>query len=299
MNLIQISAPKSGSYWLYTILNLILEKKGVKARSFIQSQPVYQEAKNWDLSYEEQAGVDMLDIEEEGLFYRISSAFREPVPDPQEYAAGCSQAWTHSTLCSRSPAILSLFDKRVYIVRDPRDRALSSARFAFTPYMQRFYPSPYANPKEYLNHEYERLLDQWVWHVGNYLRKQEELDIHFIFYERLLLDFEQELQSLLRYLGFFLSKEEQQEIASAVSFSTMKAESPGHLQKGKYGKWVNQLSPKQKEVALERTQPLLEMLHYPSGVEMEENRLPSLPRPEERTSLKPLLESMQWQGLFV
>jgi aryl sulfotransferase len=299
MNLLQISAPKSGSYWLYTILNQIMEKKGIAAGSFIQQQPIYKEAKSWKLSFEEQAGVDMMDIEEDGCYYRISAAFREPIPEIQAYVASCRQAWTHSTLCSTSFDALPLFDKRVYIIRDPRDRALSAARFAFTPYMQQYYPCPYASPEAYLENEYEKLLEQWVWHVGNYLRQQKQLDIHFVFYERLLLDFENELKSLLAYLDLSLTAKEQQEIASVVSFSSMKASSPGHLQKGKYGKWADKLSDSQKETALEIAGPLLEMLHYPLRINQEEVQLPSLPAAGERAALKPMLEQIQWQHLFV
>lgn len=300
MNILQISAPKSGSYWLYTILNLILEKKEIYAQNFIRKQPVYSEAAHWNLSFEEQAAVDMMDIEEEGCYYRISSLFREQIHHPEEYARSCTQAWTHSTLCNRSFDVLPLFDKRVYIIRDPRDRALSAARFAFTPYMQQHYPSSYATPEEYLQNEYERLLDQWVWHVGNYLLQQERLNIHFVFYERLLLDIKAELQSLLQYLGLSLSKQEQQEIASAVSFASMKESSPGHLQKGRYGKWATELSDAQKEVALERSGTLLKLLHYPSGKEQEEeNQVPFLPKKEERNEIKAVVEQMQWQGLFV
>ncbi len=299
MNLLQISAPKSGSYWLYTILNQIMEKKGIAAKSYIQRQPVFDAAKSWQLSFKEQAGVDMMDIEEEGCYYRISSAFREPVSDLKEYASSCRQAWTHSTLCSTSFAALPLFNKRIYIIRDPRDRALSAARFAFTPYMQQYYPGSYASPEEYLEHEYERLLEQWVWHVGNYLLHQEQLDIHFVFYERLLFDFENELKALLSYLGLSLTSGEQQEIASAVSFSSMKANSPGHVQKGKFGKWSGKLSEPQKEIAVATAGPLLKMLHYPLQLAPNEVQLPSIPAARERAPLKPLLEEIQWEGLFV
>jgi aryl sulfotransferase len=79
-------------------------------------------------------------------------------------------------------------------VRDPRDRALSSAKFAFTPYMQEHYPTEYASPEAYLEGEYERLLDQWVWYTANYLLYRKKLDIHFVFYERLLEGFPGELE---------------------------------------------------------------------------------------------------------
>lgn len=299
MNLLQISAPKSGSYWLYTILKQILQKKGLPLSSFIQRQPVYQQAKHWKLSFQEQAGIDMVDIEDEGLYYRISSAYRQPVFKPEEYATACSLAWTHSAFCSRSFDILPLFNKRIYIVRDPRDRALSAARFAFTPYMQQYYPSSYKSPEAYLQGEYERLLEQWMWHVGNYLLRQETLDIHFVFYERLLYNFQEELQSLLAYLNLPLSLQQQQDIKEAVSFTSMKESSPGHVQKGKYGKWTAKLSGRQKERAIEEVGPMLQLFSYPLEMESEEPLLPSLPAQGDRKALGQLLEQMNWQGLFV
>ncbi|NJM16702.1 MAG: sulfotransferase domain-containing protein, partial [Bacteroidales bacterium] len=43
----------------------------------------------------------------------------------------------------RCYSVFPKFDKIVYIVRDPRDVALSMARFQFTPYMQTYYPHPF------------------------------------------------------------------------------------------------------------------------------------------------------------
>ena len=149
MNILQISAPKTGSYWLNTILKEILEKKGIDLDSFIKDQPVYEELNQRELSFEGQAGVDMMDIEDPGCYYRVSSLFREPITDLQEYSKNTTLAWTHSTYCSKSSEVFSLFDKRICIVRDPRDRALSSAKFAFTPYMQEHYPTHYSSPHNF------------------------------------------------------------------------------------------------------------------------------------------------------
>lgn len=299
MNILQISAPKSGSYWLYTILLNILEKKGIKRRSFIQNTSCFQQAKHLKLSFKGQAGVDMVDIEEEGCFYRISSAFRKKIPDLEHYAGATNLAWTHSSFCTTSAKIFPLFDKKICIVRDPRDRALSAAKFAFTPYMKEFYPSSYSSSEEYFMEEYERLLDQWSWFIGNYLLQKQAHDIHFIFYEKLLFDFENELRSLLAYLEVSLSSAEQEEISSAVTFYKMKDKSPGHLQKGQAGKWVQQLTKFQKETALEKTGDLLQILRYPIETAPGENHLPFLPVKFSQKSLREQLQKMQWHSLFI
>lgn len=298
MNILQISAPKSGSYWLHTILLQILQKKGLPTHSFIQEQDIYQSVKDTDLSFEGQAGVDMMDIEDDGCYYRISSIFREKIDNPATYAKKTSLAWTHSTLCTTSFNVFSLFDKKICIVRDPRDRALSSARFAFTPYMQKHYPSPYSSPEEFMEKEYERLLERWVWFVGNYLLHKEELDIHFVFYERLLHDFSNELGFLLSYLDISLSQKEQQKIAEAVTFSSMKSKSPKHLNKGKYGKWAQQLDEHQKELAIEKAGDIMQWLNYPLDLAERENGLPSLPSALPQEELKARLGRIGWNELY-
>lgn len=298
MNILQISAPKSGSYWLHSILSLVLYRTGIKTTSFIQQQPVFQKVQHIPLSFKGQAGVDMIDIEAEGCSYRISSIFREIIKDLDQYVNSTSLAWTHSSFCTTSSDVLPLFDKRICIVRDPRDRALSSARFAFTSYMKEHYPSSYHNPNAYLKGEYERLLEQWVWHTGNYLLHKDELDIHFIFYERLLLDFDQELDDLLKYLEISLPQEAREEIARKVHFSNMKDKSPHHLQKGQYGKWISQLSVSQKEIARETTGELLQMLNYAVESQPTQKQLPKLPENPDGQILRRMLEQIQWQELY-
>lgn len=297
MNLLQISAPKSGSYWLHTILLQILEKKNIQKQSFIEKQPVFQKIKNEALSFKEQAAVDTIDIENEGFFFRISSLHRERIENIAHYSQETSLAWTHSTYCDRTAEAFSHFQKKIFIIRDPRDRALSAAKFAFTNYMQRYYPTAYVNAEDYLDAEYERLLEQWNWYVSNYWLHKEELDVHFVFYERLLADFENELNKLLEYIEVDLPQGQKDEIAKAVSFSSMKNESPEHLNKGKYGKWMDQLNDKQKQIAVEKCGTLLHMLNYPLK-KSDAEKLPFLPKGIDKEKLHSIINKTNWQNLF-
>lgn len=298
MNILQISAPKSGSFWLHSILKQVLEKKKLPFKAFIKGQPEYKSAKDLQLSFAGQEEVDMIDIEEEGFFYRISSIIKEPITDLRKYADTSRLTWTHSTYCNNSKKLFELYDKKVCIIRDPRDRALSSAKFAFTPYMKKFYPSSYSSPEAFFEAEYGRLLEQWVWFVGNYLCRKEELDINFVFYERLLLDFENEFQNLLKYLNVELTLEERAGIEAAVSFSKMKTKSPGHLHKGKYGKWVDRLNFAEKELAVEKAGFLLDLLNYPLLSFPEEPKLPFVPSVIDKEKLQNRLGEIEWQGLY-
>lgn len=297
MNILQISAPKSGSFWLNTILKKTLQQKGQKISYFIRQQPEYKNLKEQKLSFKAQAGTDMLDIEKEGVFYRVSSLLKEPVPNLREYSKNATLAWTHSTWCTRTAEVFALFDKKVCIVRDPRDVALSAAKFAFTPYMKEHYPLAYRSVEEFLTGEYERLLDQWVWFYGNYLLHSADLDLHFVFYENLLESFPKEYRSLLQYLDLEMPEEEQKQIEEQVSFSSMKEESPRHLNKGKSRKWVDQLSIDQIEKASIKAGALLRIFGYPL-TPGEGNKLPAIPGDIPKQELQQILEKINWQQLY-
>lgn len=297
MNILQISAPKSGSYWLNTILKKTLVKKGQEISYFIKQQPEYEDLKQKKLSFKGQAGTDMLDIEDQGPFYRVSSLLKKPVPDLQEYAQEATLAWTHSTWCSKTAEVFTLFDRKVCIVRDPRDTALSAAKFAFTPYMKQHYPTSYTSAEDFLEGEFERFLDQWVWFYGNYLLHSAELDLHFVFYENLLKSFPKEYDSFLKYLEIELSKEEKKEIEEEVSFSSLKEESPRHLQKGKSRKWVEKLSLDQIEKTSVKAGALMRIFGYPL-TPGEGDKLPAIPQDIPKKELQKILQKINWQELY-
>jgi aryl sulfotransferase len=239
----------------------------------------------------------MLDIEGNGVFFRVSSLLKEPVPGMEEYSTKASLAWTHSTWCQKTAQVFSFFDRKVCIVRDPRDTALSAAKFAFTPYMQKHYPSPYNSVDDFFSAEYENLLEQWVWFYGNYLLKKDDLDLHFIFYENLLKSFPKEYDSLLKYLDIDLKEEEKRQIEEEVSFSSMKEESPRHLQKGKNRKWVDQLSIDQIEKASVKAGALMRVFGYPL-TPGEGDKLPSFPREIPKQELQSILDKIDWKRLY-
>jgi aryl sulfotransferase len=297
MNILQISAPKSGSFWLNTILKKTLEQKGESISYYIRSRPEYENLKKEKLSFKDQAGTDMLDIDDTAVNFRVSSLLKEPVPNLAEYSRKATLAWTHSTWCSKTAEVFSFFDRKVVIVRDPRDTALSAAKFAFTPYMQKHYPSPHNTVDEFFAEEYERLLEQWVWFYGNYLLHSAELDLHIVFYENLLKSFPKEYDSLLKYLKVDLTSEEKRQIEEEVSFSSMKAESPQHLQKGKSRKWVDKLEVSEIEKASVKAGALMRIFGYPL-TPGEGDKLPAIPRELPKQELKEILEKIDWKALY-
>ncbi len=281
MVILQAGLPKSGNLWLYKILQNVIRYGGLEQRSFIQNQPIYERAKTWNLSFAGQAGVDVLDVLPHGCFYRIERIVYEPVENIDDYIGKCSHVWTHSSFCERSFTVLPRFDKVVYIIRDPRDVAISHSKFAFTAYMLRYYPSGYADPDEHLAHRLEGKMRNWVWHVGGYLKHRDELNIHVVFYERLLHVFDAEFADLLAYLDMDLDDRIVAKIKDAVSFESMKSQDPHHVRKGEAGEWRQLLTAAQQKQAARSAGPMLELLNYPVDEQMgysdQMNTLPCLP----------------------
>ncbi len=112
-------------------------------------------------------------------------------------------------------------------------------------------------------------------HVGGYLKHQKDLNIHFVFYEILLHNFDQDLEKILEYMGIDLDAKARGEIKEKVSFNNMRKDSPNHIIKGKLGEWVDLLTDAQKEEVLEIANPLLKLLNYPLNNEIDS--LPELP----------------------
>ena len=279
MRILQIGVPKSGNFWLYSILQEVVARAGIGQRSFIENQPIYELAQDWDLPTSEHAGIDALRIEPNGCFYQIWPIFRWPIEDMDNYVCQCSHTWSHSAFCEGALEVLSKFDKVVYILRDPRDVALSQSRFIFTPFIMKHCPHSYGEPSEHLDSRLDALIRDWVEHVGGYLKRRDSLDIHFVFYERLLHTFESELTALLTYLEVGIDEECAIEgIQRAVSFKSMRRENPDHVRKGRSGEWAKVLTDRQKQRAAKIGGSMLEILNYPDdGVGKGTHNLPCLP----------------------
>ena len=263
MKLLQIGYPKSGNFWLYQIIEQIFTRTGNFQLKYIEQHPIHSLAKSWDLNYPTQADIDMIDITDLQTSYRISSIFRMPMTDMDSYLQKTNHVWTHSAICDSSASIYTHFHKKVYIIRDPRDVLLSAARYYCSPYMLKYFPQPIKEPQEFLYKHFEELLQDWVWHVWDHLRLQEELDLHICFFEGFKLDFQQELLLLLDYLKLKLDVSERESLERAVSFKRLQPKNPKHLKKGTSGYWMDKLSEEQIEKAEIIAGPLIDFLGYP------------------------------------
>ncbi|SOC79905.1 aryl sulfotransferase [Salinimicrobium sediminis] len=262
MKILQIGYPKSGNFWLYRILQQLLETIGHNTKSFIQQHPVHSLAKTWELNFPNQADIDVIDITDLQTTYRISSIFKMPVENWETYLQKTNHVWTHSPVCKRTEGIFSLFDRKVYIIRDPRDVLLSASRYFCSDYMLKYFPQEETEPQAFLEKNFKELLQQWVWHVWDHLRLQKKSNIHICYFEGFLNDFQREFDLLLDYLQLELNFEERTKLEEAVSFSHLQKKNPKHLKKGSHGQWTEGLTAGQKEKAETITGPLLDYLGY-------------------------------------
>lgn len=273
MKILQIGYPKSGNYWLYKIIQEAITLAGIEQKNFIKQHSIYPIAKEWELSYPEQVDINMMDILYPGCFFRISSIFRKRIENLETYIESNTHVWSHSNYCISSEQVFPMFDKIIYIIRDPRDVALSKADFAFTPYMQKHYPTWHSSPSEFLEKEGLNIAREWKNHVEEYLAHASHHNIFILFYEQLKENFEQELQSLLDYLQLSLSDADQKQIAQKVSSKQMRKQSPQHVRKARYYKWKKDMPPADlTDQITAETKPILTELGYP--IDKTEKTLP-------------------------
>lgn len=277
MHILQIGLPKSGNFWLQTILNQSLQAAHIQPRRFIEQQPIYALAQSWEMSVQKQIEIDFLDITANALFYRLGNIFRYPVDDLAAYVQASTLVWSHSPYGPQTPSVLSHFDKVIYILRDPRDVAVSWANFVLTPYMRRYYPwhtVDIATVPQYLAQNLGPVLQDWCHHVGGYLPAICQQEIYCVFYERLVSDLAGELERLLNYLGIDLDANLQASIVETVQFQTMQKENPNHLRRGGIRQWECLLEMEQIEAMVPQIRSLLHMFNYEGGT----SSLPEVPQ---------------------
>lgn len=279
MTILQIGVAKSGNLWVWRLIEEIMSRAGLPKKRFIQKQPVYPLMKDWKSTIAEKRDVDFIDICKNASFYYYFPFFSLPIDNAEDYMNSVSHVWTHSFYQDTNNELLTKFDKIVYIVRDPRDVIVSMARYSFNPITFKYSPPHEENPADYIKNQYRVLTRRWMAHLGKYLSHKDDLNIHFIFYECLLHDFDAELDRLSGYLEIRLNDDHKQAIKQQVSFALMKKENPLHLEKGASGQWIQILTQRQKKEIYKITKPFLELFSYPAeGVMDKRNGLPMAPR---------------------
>ena len=264
MVILQAGRAKSGNFWLYNIIQSLLVTSGVNQKRFIIHQPIYEKIDRSQLANSQQAEIDTIDIRPDGCDYILGPFYRQSITDFNHYLMSTTHVWTHSIWHNDCSGIYNKFDKIIYIIRDPRDVAISMSEFAFTPYMQNWpHPHREKNPKSYLKHHIYSMTIKWVMHVCSYLHHAENDKVFIIFYENLLHEFESQVASLANFIEIDIPTAGIRQLEEQLSIERMRNDNPQHVRKGLSGGWRDSLSEKQNQRVITIAGPLLDLLGYP------------------------------------
>lgn len=248
MLVVQNGMAKSGNYWLYRCIQALLADAGVPMRSYIQRHAVFAEAQHWPLSFPEQASIDVLDVTPEGYFTRISSKFSEEIADLDSYFGQVRHVWSHSPYRDeKSDAVYARCAAVFYIHRDPRDALLSQADFLFSEYGQRYFKPGAADRAGFLAERASSYPVHWRNHVEGHMRAAGRHAICLVGYENMKADLVSELARIAAAMGLPVPEATRlTDIAASLGFEAMKTGSDtGHLNKGRSGRWRDELTADQ------------------------------------------------------
>ncbi|KAM3618082.1 uncharacterized protein V6R79_015073 [Siganus canaliculatus] len=148
----------------------------------------------------------------------------------------------------------------IYVARNAKDSVVSYFHFER---MAKIYPEP-GDWSSYLQRfmEGKMLFGSWYDHINDWWKKRESSsNLHYVFYEDLVEDTEQEIDKLCCYLGLSPSAEEKEMIKDKVQFDQMKTNKlvnistltwvdskvSTFIRKGKVGDWKNHFTVAQNE----------------------------------------------------
>lgn len=241
---LQIGIPRSGNLWTSNILRHTWNLAGKEYlrfvngyRNFLESHPIRANS----------FGHDVIMFEDDRCFFSPDRVSKIHMTNIDAFVERTSHVWTHSRFSEASLEVLPKFDKVLYIVRDPRDVAISLSKYVHTPRVKRDLRPKSLDPDDHLEKTLASRARNWVQHVAGYLKHQQLLNIYVIFYERLVQDFDTELKLLLNYLEVELDQGERKRVKELVSFKRMHSRKPNHVRMGRSGNWVDILSDNQKE----------------------------------------------------
>lgn len=265
MTVIQIGKDKCGNYWLWNIIHNSLEVAGIKPASYIQNSEIYPLAKNWELSFPEQAKIDMVSwaIERKNLNFHWSvlPMWKRRIDDLPDYVKQSRHLWTHSSSVPGLEEIFQLINKRVLITRDPRDVLLSTEQFYKTDYHKREFNIYKGGSRQIslpnTTIRWARYYAEWLLFIA-----ESKYSFHCITYERLLMDFDEEYRRLLNYLELDLNEKQIAEVANRVTFDTMKKSGASHVNKGEVGRWRDEYESELIERMSHRFEDLFKLLNY-------------------------------------
>jgi hypothetical protein len=274
--ILKVGLPRSGNVWLTNILKRTLRLSTRGYRMFLETMPAYYSLQR-NSRGSDQYVYDEISIRD-GRCYLVvfggpKKLFIEEIEDVGKYAESSSLVWTHSPCDEVSLPFFLHFSKTIYLVRDPRSLIESRGHWEARP-AHGGIPRPV---QARMIEDYRSWVQEWTDHVASALRYRDQLSIHLVFYERLIADFDQEFDRLLRYLELEISEDDRERIRMQTSFENMKKnDSHQHMHRGSLDSWKDNL-PEDMLLEIERmTAPLLQLFGYPFHNEEIERKLPAI-----------------------
>lgn len=252
MRLLQTGIPRSGNYWVYTIVQRLLQASGVEVSRWITRQDL--SGLEFQENFAGQRQVDALSLNPltGEYFWRVSSVYKQPIVDLDKYLRAVTHLWTHAPYTEALRPITRERSHRLYVLRDLRDVLVSMSHFRGR--------KQGITPEAYLAAHLEADTRHWVDHVRSYEGASEEF--LWIRYEDLLRDLPGQVRRIQQYLGLALPTSALDTLVSAVEFDTLQRLSPRHLRTGVSGAGEFTLTPAQLQIIMRLAGEQLRTLAY-------------------------------------
>ncbi|XP_078607576.1 sulfotransferase 1C4-like [Branchiostoma floridae x Branchiostoma japonicum] len=215
-----ITYPKTGSWWLHQVVKQIMAQQGVQDEKYLGDFPNF---------------IEMTLRDKGPVAEMIKTA-----PSPRVLA-------THLPVEFLPPGLLGSKAKIVVLMRNPKDTAVSTFHF-----WQKI--PDVKTPESWESFAEQFLAGDCLWgafydHVLGYWKLKDRHNILFLKYEDMKKDLPAEVKKLCSFLGKPLSDEEVQAVVGATQFDSMKKTVGEKRQmftrKGVIGDWKNYFSDDQ------------------------------------------------------
>ena len=264
-HILQAGVARSGNMWLYHIIEELRKEAGVPSRSFVKQQPIYSIAQRWRQPLKRISEIDTILFFAQRPYYVIGGTYRMPVEDFASYVAQTSHVWTHNPAASPLHHYFEHFDKILYVIRDPRDALISFSHFGNGKERAGLGRSEAQTPTRFVQSSLHSFMRQWVQNVGTYLllKAKNPDQVHLVFYEHLLANFERTVQSIAEHLDLIITGDSMQRVKESTSFARMQPTMGDHLRVGTSRQWVDDLSSTQQREVFTIAGLMIDTLQYP------------------------------------
>ncbi|XP_046549260.1 sulfotransferase 1C2-like isoform X2 [Haliotis rubra] len=211
--------PRSGHHWVFEIVNMLLSGSADNVPFTLES----------------------------GVLEVVPDAALQSLPSPRILTSHVQRQFMPKDLNQRTV-------KTVYIIRDPKDVAVS-----WFHYYTSFPNNTYQGSWDDWIHLFLIMWSTWFDHIRSFEKEYESKDprlLHIVFYEDLKKDPLEEVRKLATFLDTRVTEDFIDKVVYKSAFSTMKSQkdkigdkwnaSLGQYRKGTVGDWKNMFTPGQK-----------------------------------------------------